>query len=324
MTKPQILPSNTTTVVGFDQFNDTVSSVFCSMDCRLRDRQLAKSYVGELGSTQLNRVNLARVGGLPIDAYRRKQNISKLHEAVYLVKFQLIGQGLIKQRGREAHLQPGDFVVCSTAEPYELQFMENYRQAVLAVPQALLKEMFHSPDDYLGVRMGKELPTNSLLSQFVISMVEHIDVLESSIVQRLEANVLDLLITALHSVAGTPAKEVESTAVAHLRRIKRFITMHLQDPRLSVEFIAESEGISKRYLHLLFKQADMSVSRYIQLQRLEACCRAFANPAMKNVATGDIAMEWGFGDISHFHRCFKAQYQITPKQYRIQMADNSA
>lgn len=324
MTKSQILPANFTTVVGFDQFNDAVSSAFCSMDCRLRDRHLAKNYVGELGSTRLDRINLARVGGLPIDAYRRKQNISKLHEAVYLIKFQLIGQGLVKQRGREAHLQPGDFVVCSTAEPYELQFVENYRQAVLAVPQVLLKEMFHSPDDYLGVRMGKELPTNSLLSQFVISMVEHIDALESSIVRRLEANVLDLLITALHSVAGAPAKEVESTAAAHLRRLKRFITMHLQDPRLSVEFIAESEGISKRYLHLLFKQADMSVSRYIQLQRLEACCRAFANPAMKNVATGDIAMEWGFGDISHFHRCFKAHYQMTPKQYRLQVADNSA
>ncbi len=320
MTKPQILPASTTTIVGFDQFNDSVSSIFCSMDCRLRDRQLKKSFVGELGTTRLNRVNLARVGGLPVDAYRRKQNISQLHEAVYLVKFQLIGQGLVKQRGREAYLRPGDFVVCSTAEPYELQFRENYRQAVLAVPQPLLREMFHSPDDYLGVRMGKELPTNSLLSQFVCSMVEHIDALEPSIVQRLEANVLDLLITALHSVAGVPAKAIESAAEVHLRRIKRFITMHLQDPRLSVEFIAESESISKRYLHLLFKQAGMSVSRYIQQKRLEACCRAFANPSMGNTSTGDIAMAWGFGDISHFHRCFKAQYQMTPKQFRIQVA----
>ena len=98
--------------------------------------------------------------------------------------------------------------------------------------------------------------------------------------------------------------------------------MNLQDYRLSVDLIATKHGISKRYLHLLFKQDGISVSRFIQQQRLAACHRALTNSEMQHLSTTDIAFQFGFGDISHFYRCFKSHYKLTPRQIRMQAASN--
>jgi AraC-like DNA-binding protein len=58
------------------------------------------------------------------------------------------------------------------------------------------------------------------------------------------------------------------------------------------------------------------VGRYIQLQRLEGCKGNLENPEMNSFSATEIAFRWGFNDASHFGRCFKAQYGVTPSQYR--------
>ena len=233
------------------------------------------------------------------------------------MKFQVNGESVIQHCGHEAHLQPGDFTICSSSEPYKLHFPTDYYQAVLSIPQQILREMFHVPDDYLGLKMSGESPVHGILSQFVFSLIQRMDKLEPSVIRHLEANLLDLLITSLHSEKShTP--ELCKAPDQHLQHIKRFINMHLKDHHLSPEFIADAEGISKRYLHMLFKAEDSSVSRYIQQLRLEACHNALTNPDQKHLSAAEIALDWGFGDISHFHRCFKAHYQLTPRQLRVQ------
>lgn len=316
MTTPLISPSSQS-ITGLDELSHLVDQTFCPMRLDPLNDVSSATFRGELHNTALNRLQLARIGSSALRVIRSKQDISQVSDGFYLVKFQIRGQSLVCQRGREAHLQPGDFVVCSSSEPYQLHFPDNYYQAVISIPQAMLQGMFHAPDDYLGVRMAGEFPVHGLLSQFVASLVQRIDSLDTGIVQRLEANLLDLLITSLHAEESITPRV--NAAAQHLQRIKQFIAIHLKDPRLSPDFIACAEGISTRYLHMLFREQDSSVSRYIQQQRLEACHRALLNPALRQLSATDIALDWGFGDISHFHRCFKAKYQITPKQLRKQI-----
>lgn len=287
------------------------------MDINVSRNDKRNTFAAELSHTPLDRIKLACVASNALTVHRRKQDITDISDALYLVKFQLKGESVLQQCGREAHLKPGDFALCSTTEPYQLHLPSGYQQAVLAIPQSTLQELLKSPDDYLGIRMGSEFPTHGLLSQFLFSVVQRLDLLAPAVVKRLETNILDLLITSLEAMPGTDSAPQDNAVQEHLRRIKRFIAMHLQDSRLSPEFIANAEGISKRYLHMLFKEEGISVSRYIQQQRLEACRRTLASDSMQHLSTTDIALEWGFGDLSHFHRCFKAQYSVTPRQYRM-------
>jgi len=311
-------------VKGLDRWNDVVSQAFCPMSCNsIDDNVQPEIFTGGLDTTPLDRIQFARITSSALNVNRSKKDISLVSgEAAFLVKFQLKGQGLVQQKGREAHLNPGDFVICSSSEPYDLHFPEEYYQAVLAIPQNILREMFQVPDDYLGIKMDSRIPIHGILSQFVYSMVQRMDMLQPATVQRLEANILDLLITSLQAEASVNISTPVKAAEKHLSHIKRFINLHLKDRRLSPDFIAQAEGISKRYLHKLFKEESVSVSRYIQLHRLEACRSALLNPELQKLTTTEIALDCGFGDVSHFHRCFKAQYKITPRQLRVKALIN--
>ncbi len=299
----------------FDCWNQAVCDTFSALSCESSEA-LTGHFNGRLEASRLENIRLAQVQSAPLDVYRRKSHIAETDNDFYLVKFQIEGQGYFAQCGREATLTPGDFVLGSTTEPYELHFPHRYRQAVLAIPHHILQDQIRHPECFLGQRMAADQGTNGLLSQFVISLVQRIDSLEPSLVQRLEANILDLLVTSLSYSQPQQQRIERDSRVEHIYRVKNFIYKHLHDPQLTPDMIAHSQGISTRYLHMLFKPEGVSVGRYIQLQRLEGCKNNLENPEMNSFSATEIAFRWGFNDASHFGRCFKAQYNMTPSQYR--------
>lgn len=303
---------------GLDKFNQIINDVYYPMSCSLLSGQNSNDFFGELSYRSFNKAALSQISSGPILAKRSKQDISRVTDAYYLIKFQMEGQGIVRQYNREARLGVGDFVICSSIIPYELEFANDYKQIVFSIPQDILHEMFHSPDDFIGMRMGSELPTHGILSQLVYSISQRMNDLEPDSLQNMEANVLDLLITSLKAEKKVKSKISETSSEIHLHQIKRFISLHIKDYRLSVDFIAQTQNISKRYLHMLFKTLDISVSRYIQQLRLGGCYKDLTNKEFDHISTSDIALDWGFGDISHFYRCFKSQYLLTPRQIRVQ------
>lgn len=305
-------------ISGLDKWNNVLTDTFCPMSCLSLDKQSPSSFNGTISTRPFSRASLAEVSSGPIVVNRTKQDISKVTDAYYLVKFQMKGQGIIRQNNREARLGLGDFVICSSVDPYQIEFENDYKQTVFSIPQNILQEMFSSPNDFLGMRMGNEFPTHGILSQFVYSITQRMDVLEPDSLQSMEANLLHLLITSLKAEQKIKLKAVESSPEMHLQQVKRFIGLHIKDYRLSVDFIAQAENISKRYLHMLFKDLDVSVSRYIQQLRLEGCYKDLTNAEFNHISTSDIALDWGFGDVSHFYRCFKSQYLLTPRQVRME------
>jgi AraC-like DNA-binding protein len=309
----QRMPNNQHVTHDIDHLVHLVSEVFCPMECRSHALHLdARMSLG-----QLDKIRLATVASKELKVVRNRSHIAQATENYYLVKFQLAGTSLVRHRSREAELKAGDFVICSSSDPYELHFPEPYHQAILSIPQFQLNDLVTNPEQYLGQTMQGDEPVNGMLSQFVYSLTQRLDKLAPTTLRRIEANVLDLLITSLEAQGSPDIAQTENTQQEHLSRIKQFIAMHLHDSRLSPDFIAQAEGIGTRYLHMLFKHEPLSVSRYIQAKRLEACSRALIDPNLKNVSTTDIAYECGFNDVSHFHRCFKAQYGVTPRQYRL-------
>ncbi|MBV1908822.1 MAG: helix-turn-helix domain-containing protein [Kangiellaceae bacterium] len=305
-------------IIGIDRFSDSVNQAFCPMNCESVSDIRARNFQGQLVSNTLNKMHIARISSSALDVNRSKQHISEVSGCgYYLVKFQMKGEGIVQQCGREAHLRQGDFVICSSSEPYKLLLPTDYYQAVLTIPQTMLQDIFHSPDDYLGIRMNSQFPIHGILSQFMFSLTQRLDLLEPEIIHRLEANILDLLITSLRSEEKVTRVLPDNSVELHLQRIKRYIELNFKDPGLSPEDIAKAVNISKRYLHKLFKEEGTSVSTYIKKNRLDACRRALVNPELQHLKTIDIALDNGFGDVSHFHRCFKAEFEMTPRQFRI-------
>jgi AraC-like DNA-binding protein len=301
--------------LSLDQFNGQVGRLFFPMAC---EGSRERAFRGTLESHRLGQVGLAVVKSTPLDVHRRKSDIGQAADLVYMVKVQAKGESLVRHCGREAHLRPGDFTLCSSAEPYQLHFPGDYCQVVLAIPACVMEQCVRQPARYLGLRMDAGSGANGLFSQFLGSLASRFDAVDGVLAQRLEANVMDLLATTLEHTRDEQRRELQDCGVRYdyLQRIKAFIRRHLDDDCLAPDWIAQSHGISTRYLHMLFETESLSVSRYIQQLRLEACRAALADSAFGHYSVAEIAYRFGFKDPSHFSRVFKAGFGVTPAGFR--------
>jgi len=301
----------------FDYFCSQVAEAFCPMACEPR-LDTGLEFTGAIRQQQLGEVGFAAIKSSPLDVYRRRSHIAQISDALYLVKVQVEGEGVVRQCGREAHLYPGDFTMCLSSEPYDLHFASQYSQVVLAVPQALMEECVKVPTQHLGVRMDASVGANGLFSQFVTSIAQRLDTMDGVLAQRLETNVLDLLSTTLGYAQETQKRDLLKDGVKreYVQRIKHFIRRNLDNEELGPESIAGAHDISSRYLHMLFTSENVSISRYIQQLRLEYCRSALGDPGFSDYSVSEIGYRFGFKDASHFSRLFKSEYQQTPARYR--------
>jgi len=176
----------------FDYFSSIVDELFSPSQCEMVNSDVS-TFTGELEATDLGQVKIAKVGTSPLTVNRSWGHISKLTEAPYLVKFQLQGESYFTQRNNEVHLTPGDFVICTTAEPYKLQFTQDYQMSVLAVAESSMNRLMREPGNLLGKCMPANDPCCGLLSSFVNSVVEKMADLPAPMAERVETNILDLL-----------------------------------------------------------------------------------------------------------------------------------
>jgi AraC-like DNA-binding protein len=236
----------------------------------------------------------------------------QIADSPYLVKFQLRGESIWRQRGREVHLRPGDFVIASQAEPYQLTFPGDYEMPVLAVGVSTMRHLVPDPQRFLGVRMSGEDADCGLLSGFVAQVAARMDRLQEPFVSRVEANILDLLGGVLAARSGG----VGLTAAQQRSRIQAYVDRHLHDHALGPTSIAAAFSMSTRTLHALFEHEPMSIGRYIKAARLESVRRALSDEALRRGRSlTELALDAGFYDLSHMSRSFRDQYGLSPRDY---------
>ena len=298
----------------FDRFAGLVDEVFCPMQCQ-PDPENADSFDARIEATDLGSIKLARVCTTPVLVRRRKQDIGQMCDAPYLIKFQLQGEAFWSQRNKDVHLRPGDFVICSTSEPYTLRFDGPYQMPVLAIAEPVMRRLTPDPNQFLGRRMPRDDAACSLLSSFVAQVVQRLPTLPEPMIERVETNILNLLGGVL-SAHSTTVGQAHVSRNQLRRNIKGFITDNLRNRRLGPAMIAQAFCVSTRYVHMVFAEESLTLNRYIQSTRLDACYHGLTDPKLAHLSITDIALNWGFYDLPHMTRCFKKTYGATPKGVR--------
>jgi AraC-like DNA-binding protein len=125
------------------------------------------------------------------------------------------------------------------------------------------------------------------------------------------------LISMIYS-DGDDTRPTSASRASVLQRLKAAIDARLSDPDLKPAEAAAAAGISVRYANALLAEESFSIGRYLLHRRLERCRRALEDPLQANRMIGDIAFSWGFSDLSHFTRRFRAEFGMTPSDYRRQ------
>ena len=63
-------------------------------------------------------------------------------------------------------------------------------------------------------------------------------------------------------------------------------------------------------------EESLSISRLIQARRLARCRSALDDPLQTHRTVSEIAYGWGFSDMTHFGRVFRAAFGLLPSEYR--------
>ncbi len=301
----------------FEFFQGIVDDVFCPMQIET-DRQVRADFDATLEAADLGNVHVVRVTTSPLVVRRRAQDIARISDPPYLIKFQMKGESLWRQRGRQVHARPGDFIVCSTSEPYSLAFKGYYEMPVLVLSQSIMRRLTPDPDQFLGVRLCGDDADCGLLSSFVGQVVARMSRLPEHMAGRVENNILDLL----GGVLGARAQRGALTRAQQLAQIKAYIADHLHERSLGPASIAHGFGVSTRHIHSIFEAEGITIGRYIRLLRVAACRKALESEDSRRRSLTDIALSWGFYDLSHMIRCFRTQYGEPPGRYLLQRREH--
>lgn len=90
----------------------------------------------------------------------------------------------------------------------------------------------------------------------------------------------------------------------------------LGDPDLNVARLAAALGVSVRRVHRLFELRGQRYGAYLLEQRLERAREDLRGPLYADQGVAQAGYRAGFNSASHFSRCFKLRYGVSPSAYR--------
>jgi AraC-like DNA-binding protein len=297
----------------FSYWRDMVNHVF--VDLR-PERSTEGPFSASITTGSLGAVGAVFVRSGAQRVYRSTPEIARSPEPRYFVNYQLEGECTLRQRGgEEVHVATGDLALVDTTNALELGFQEGFCHFTIELPAPLVRARFGDPDR-LGGRVVRASDGIGALVSGYMRAAAAMTTSADPVVHAIGGNLVDLVTIAF----GAASEAVENAAPclddARLRAVCAYVEEHLADPDLGPTRIAADLKMSTRYLHKLFERRNETLMQRILRRRLERCRNDLAHPSLRARTISEIAFAWGFSDLSHFGRAFKAAYGETPRDWR--------
>ncbi|MEA5065785.1 MAG: AraC family transcriptional regulator [Eubacteriales bacterium] len=234
----------------------------------------------------------------------------------YLIKIVLSGEGLLTYRGQTHALLPGKFFWIDCKEH------QYYRTAPGAQNWHLLwvhffggnAERYYEQFQTLG--QGASVGTLSADSTIEDCMRQRIAIYQrgqSTPAQDLRASALLATIMAecIQSIGAPADARCASPDIVH--RLRRYLTEHHSE-RITLDTLGERFSIDKFYLQKLFKRhIGLTPNEFLILFRLNQA-KELLRTTQRPV--GEISLEVGIPNASHFIKLFRRYEGVTPGVYR--------
>ncbi len=246
----------------------------------------------------------------PCQAARSRRDLSNAGADHYSIYLQLDGR-TVSARGEEIiELDAGDIGFCDGRRPFQARFAG--RCAVALVPRAMIEQ--RAP--WLRNRPHLKVASNG---RFAENLRLHMSELtaENSALSESETSLLaDSLcnLVALAAADGIPSRRLQPEL--QIEALLAFCRQNLHDADLTPQRAADHLGISLRTLHSRFHQIGQTFGHWLLDSRLQGCGAALRDPNQRALNISEVAYRWGFNDLSHFNKAFRAQFGMTPGEWR--------
>lgn len=258
----------------------------------------------------------------PCGAERGRVDLRRDDRDILAVQLVLSGRERMTIGEDDVLLGQGDILIWDTTREMRFEVLEPLHKLSVMMPLARLKCWMPRAWHTVDRRLASGSVQAELLSSYIAAIRPGFMSGALTNAEGLTEATIGLLINAL----GEGARPVppESLRDGQMARVRHFIGKHLDDPDLSPRMIADGCKISVRYLHWLFEPTGTTVLRYAIQQRLIRCRRELENPQMCTRSITDIAYASGFQNPTHFSRRFKAEYGLSPQDFRMEAVRSQA
>ena len=243
---------------------------------------------------------------------RNRQHIAKLDKDCYYIQFVHKGHVTVLQKGESHESNMARAAIFSAADPYELRCIGEGRSLYLEVPREDFAQRFPRDRIPLVGTINSTQGLGRIAADFCTTLAKEGGHLSDDVRASLGSQLLDVLAFTLMSADGEAAAAADSSIQkARLRSIQQWIEDHINEPNLTLERIAIANNISLRYLHVLFRQCDVSAAEWIRNRRLQLCYDEIARGGGRSITS--IAFDHGFNSSAHFSTLFRRKFGLSPR-----------
>ncbi|GJE13260.1 helix-turn-helix domain-containing protein [Methylobacterium longum] len=277
-----------------------------------------RAFKAMLSAGSIGSVNLTLSSSSAVRVSHTTHHTGQPSDDQLFVFMPLAGSKVLQQSGRQTVLKPGQFAVIDPRLPHEAIFSDASETLTLISDRKLLESRLGAVQDLTARPIGLDTAEGQLASGYLKMLPSQAGRLSSAAADVVEVQLLDLVALALgksreeHISCGSSARLLVRT------KLYAVIDARLSDPKLDAAAIAKAAGVGVRYANAVLADENTSLGRLVQSRRLERCRTALADPAQGHRSVSEIAYRWGFSDMTHFGRRFRAAYGLLPSEFRCQ------
>jgi AraC-like DNA-binding protein len=280
-----------------------------------------RDFVSWVRSSPLTSTNCAEISSRSQLITHGKAEVRRTDSDQIFINLQVRGHSVVTQGGRTTIVPAGGFSFVDTTSEYRQDYIEDpvtreWRVVSFRVPRANLVPLLADPCSFTAVAHdAKAGGIACIVASTMLSTWNSIAQLDRSAADAAETAINAVLAAAAGGRDASRDASRETLDAALRASINRFLAANLRGADLSATRVARRFGVSVRKLHKLYEGADRSFAQTIMTLRVEGCARELSNRPDHHSLT-ELATRWGFCDLSHLNRVFRAYYGALPSEFR--------
>jgi AraC family transcriptional regulator, positive regulator of tynA and feaB len=298
---------------GYDYWHEVLCKKVILHDCTPESRH---TFRAALEAGAIADLGLVRYRTSPMFCSATAQHVAHANAEELFVVRQEAGEIVLAQDGREVVLTPGDITLIDPRRPVTAKYGERATPLILKVPRRDLEARVGKTHQIIARLIKPSEAVHGLTSEFLAMLPSHTDTLEPAAANLVRDQALDLVAAGL-ATAMDATPRLSSARSLVLVSLHTAIEARLTDPALDAETVAATAGVSVRYANAVLAEEGTSIMHLVLARRLERCRLALDDPLQTQRTVSEIAYGWGFSDMTHFGRKFRAVYGLLPSEYRL-------
>ena len=239
----------------------------------------------------------------------------------YIVAIPLSTRSHVVQAGRLSVIEPGSFLLTSTAEPFSAWVRsagshDKFAQLLAKVPGNILREKSAQIQTLINKPISIQSGEGRIMKSMIELALAEGDSLTDIGAAHYGAALIEAIAHAITESSPSNSTRLLSPKARIREAAKAFVDSNLSNPALDVALVAENCQVSPRYLHAAFAETSTRLGAYIRELRLLRCQTDLLRPAHSNKSIIEIAMQWGFENPAHFSRLYKSRFGYPPSKGR--------